>query len=62
MTYFPPTVSQARGCGSQGCSTLRDSEHFEQSFDACETGAVAVLVESPVRKIGLADVMGWLRP
>jgi len=41
----------------QGCSTLRDSQHFEQFLDTDETGPVAVLAER-VGLVGLEDVEG----
>ena len=48
---------QSCGVVAQGCSTLRDGEHSEQFFDACEAGALAILDER-VGLVGLEGVEG----
>ena len=53
----PSVVHGSVGGARQGCSTLGNSEHFEQAFDACETGPVAVLAER-VGLVCLEDVEG----
>jgi hypothetical protein len=53
---YSGTTSAVR---SHGCSTLRNSDEFEEVVDSCESGpvAVAVLAER-VGLVGLEDVVG----